>query len=261
MDELYIIPERENYKFSLLLAEKYNAHFVFQDFADPEVLDDVQLQNSILNGYLEFTGAPIWNTVRGSRHDLAVTSKDKHIRAIADKRVHQAVNIANLIGAYSVLFYAHGMPLCKHTSCADAWLKANTSHWEGVLKKYSKVTVFMENAPGSSPELLAALAANLNTTGRFLVSLNYTAALASGIPIENWFAALAPYMGMLQINDTDFKSCEPLSIGDGEVPWQEYNDLVKKYKYKGKLLLNIQGVEKQKRSIRYMADKKLYPFV
>ena len=61
--------------------------------------------------------------------------------------------------------------------------------------------------------------------------------------------------------DNDFSNDLHLPIGMGELPWEQFTKEMIDYGVEASVLVEVSGVEKQKTSLTYMKDRKIYPLV
>ena len=70
---------------------------------------------------------------------------------------------------------------------------------------------------------------------------------------------LAPYIRHMHINDNDLFDDLHLPVGTGKINWEQFTREVTGHGVDASVLVEVSGVEKQRRSLNYMKDKGMYP--
>ncbi len=260
MSLLYIVPDRGNYRYSLLLAETYSAHFAYGDFSDPQVLDDPIHLNHIINGYLENGNLPIGNLLLGIP-GLDCFNDDNNQRIMSEKRVSQSIVVATLLGAATILFRSGRAPrVSSDDPVGVEWVRRAESFWRSVLDRNPSITLYIENSQGSYFPLFRTLADRFRNEPRFRICLDYVESIRSNDSPETWFESLGKQLQMIRIHDIGVDGGHPKSLGEGTIDWQAYIQLLNRYRYSGDTLLNLNETEKHIKSLHYMMHHRFSPF-
>ncbi len=109
----------------------------------------------------------------------------------------------------------------------------------------------------TSPDLICRLARAMEGTANFGLCLDYAHASAFGkeIPLETWVETLAPFVRHLHINDNDLKDDLHFACGDGKIDWTKFKEYKEKYFENCSILIEVTGLEKQKKSIEFLKSK------
>lgn len=253
MNNFLIIPRLENIGESLALAEKYGFGFEYNDFFSPDILDDTERLEKIIERYRSVE-LPERCTLHGAFLDVLVFSEDMEIRECSEMRVFQSIDAAKALGAEAVIFHTNHNPLLTAESYRKNWLERNEHFWRKVLEKYSDISVYMENMFDDSPHMLARLSERLADCVNFGVCLDYAHAASFGrnTPIDEWMKSLAPYVRHLHINDNDLKDDLHLAVGSGKIDWRQFAEYYSEY-FKGcTVLIETADIEAQKSSAEFL---------
>ncbi|MCH5200134.1 MAG: sugar phosphate isomerase/epimerase [Oscillospiraceae bacterium] len=250
MKQLLIIPDRKDIKQSLAIAEEYGAGFEYNDFFDPNVLDDSGLCGKITEEYRQL---PLPRrqlcTLHGAFYDVMVFSVDRRIREVSDLRVRQSIEIARNIGAKAVVFHTNYDPFFTWRSYIDGWLDDNEKYWSGILTEYPSMNVYFENMFDKSPDVMAELAERLCRYGNFGVCLDYAHAALTPVPHEEWARKLGKYVRHLHINDNDLTGDLHWAVGKGKIDWNEFYRLYNEYMEGASILVETASPENQRLSL------------
>jgi len=104
------------------------------------------------------------------------------------------------------------------------------------------------------------LAERMAQEERFGVCLDIAHANLSACPVGAWVEALGPYLKHLHINDNFGDEDSHFAIGEGNIDWDVLNHpmIVEK---KPSVLLEVRNAESFLRSVHYLQENGLYPYV
>ncbi len=251
MAEFLIIPDYNNLKESLELANKNKLGFEYNDFFTPAMLDNKEEQSKRINTYNSI-GVPDYCTSHGDFFDVLVFSDDPLIREISEKRVYQSMDIAKKLKVKGVVFHTNHTSFITTDMYCNNFINRNYDFWTRVCSDYPDINIYIENMFDTEPELLARLAESMKSVKNFGVCLDYAHASAFGSNISHWIELLSPYIKHLHINDNDLKDDLHLAVGDGKINWQEFKTYYEKYFSDCSILIEVTGIEKQIKSIEYL---------
>ena len=254
IDDLMIIPERNNLKSSISLAKEFDCGFEYNDFFFPNVLEDEELQKEIINLYKAENDLPSYTTLHGAFFDVTVFSDDPLIKAVSDKRVEQSISIGRMLGVKGIIFHTNYTPNFNLESYRDNWVKRNAVYWREKLTKYKDIDIYIENMFDTDYELIKRLGEELEDVDNFGICLDYAHAHVFGNQeyIESWVTNLAPYVKHIHINDNDFVSDLHLPVGTGNIDWKKFKEYYQQYFSKASVLLEVTGYEKSKQSLEFI---------
>ncbi|MGN0435619.1 MAG: TIM barrel protein, partial [Wujia sp.] len=191
IENLLIIPDKNNIDESLRLAKEYNCGFEYNDFFLPDLLDNQERLAETIEFYKSLGDIPQYCTCHGAFLDVTIFSDDARIREVSDYRVEQSLSIAEQLGAKAVVFHTNYLPNFNLSSYRDGWVQRNYEYWSKKLEKYNKLNIYMENMFDSDWRLLVSLAERLKDRDNFGICFDYAHAHVFGDEneIDDWVLA------------------------------------------------------------------------
>lgn len=260
MRELAIVPSLEEFEQQMELAKKYDCQFEYNDFIHSKVLSDPWSSSGIIEEYAKRRTSFEKDTIHGAFYDIYINSNDHEIRKISQIRMEQSMEIAKAMGARGVVFHTGLLAGFELPTYTKSWLEYQKNFYEELAEKYPNQSIFVENMFEHKPELLQQLALELSHIPNFYVCLDYGHSVISPTPVERWVEVLGSYVGHIHINDNDKNQDLHLPIGEGEISWETYHQLVKKLPQQPSVLVEVSGFEQQKKSMEQLEKNKWYPF-
>lgn len=260
MKNIYLIPDREQLQDSLALRKEYDAKWEFNDFFQPRVLDDITEQKKIINTYAKVISDFSQDTIHGAFLDMTPHSYDPMIRRVAELRATQSLEIAKELGVRGVVFHTNRIQNFRDDAYLNNWLKSSADFYGALMDKYPNIDIFVENMFDEDWDMLAKLGEAMKTFSRFGICFDYAHASIFGQQQASWFQGLAPYIRHIHINDNDGENDLHRALGDGCMNWTLYGEQMKKMNAAPSVLIEVQGIEKQRKSLEYMQEHRLYPF-
>lgn len=260
MSKLYCIPtlkELDNY---IRFSEEYQAAFEYNEFFMPSVLEDKAEKDRIIQQYQASGRDCSQDTLHGAFLDICINSQDPGIFAVSDLRVHQSMEIAQRMGLKAVIFHTNYIVNFRLKSYVNTWLDLNEAYWRKILEEFPEQMIYMENMFDDAPVMLTRLAERMSDEPRFAVCLDIAHAMISGTALENWFTSLKPYVSHLHINDNDGIEDLHLAVGSGILDWKRFSQWGRDLVNKPSILIEVRGYSDLQRSVRYMKEKRIYPF-
>lgn len=262
MKDIYIIPDRWNISESLKLADEFSARFEYNDFFLPDVIRSNRRSDEIISFYKRQKRDRSRDILHGAFFDVIVHSEDDDIRGISEARVRRSMEIASELGIRGVVFHTNMIPNFEDSSYTEHWREVNERFWRGILKEYPDLCVFIENMFDKSPRMLAELAFSMRDEERFGVCFDYAHATAFGNDeISSWTSKLMRYTKHMHINDNDKKRDMHLSVGDGKINWRGFDAQMRESGASCSVLIEVKDVSEQRRSLEYLRESRIYPFV
>lgn len=257
--ELYLIPNAQCLSESIALARQVHAHFEYNDFYYPGLLDDPAACRARMRLYQAADWDLSKDTMHGAFFDVTIHSDDPLIREASEKRVRQSMDIAKELGLRGVVFHTGTIPNFRTPFYEETWLKRNKAFWTRIAEEYPDTEVFMENMFDMEPRLLAALAREMQDVPTFGVCFDYAHARVFGGDPGPWLEALAPYIRHMHINDNDGREDSHAAVGEGTTDWSLYNAQLRQYHVDATILLETADMGRQRRSLAYMKEHKIIP--
>ncbi len=248
MKQLLIIPEQAEYEECINLSKEYNLGFEYNDFFQPDLLDDEKKVENIICEYKK-QELPKLTTLHGAFFDVIPFSVDKKIREIADLRIEQSIAAAKKLGAKAVIFHTNYTSFLNSESYIDNWIKINTEYWSLKLQKHKDINIYLENMFDASPYLLEKLSLNLCKYNNYGVCLDWAHAFLSDTNLEEWVKSLSSFVKHIHINDNDGVSDLHLAWGDGVIPRELFYEYYEKYMNGATVLIETSTMDNKRRSL------------
>lgn len=251
MGQLLIVARAEDLKEYQGIAEEYDVGFEVNDFFNPEILENVEEMNRLIEFY-QNAGLPEHSTMHGAFFDIVVFSYDSRIREISELRMEQSMKIAVRLGVRGVVFHTNISPVLSGKVYDNRAIEMTADYLEQLLKRYPDTDIYLENMFDSDPDILRAISEKLCVYENYGVCFDYAHASISITPIEEWIEALSPYIRHIHINDNDLKRDQHLAIGDGRIDWKRFMEYREKYFMDCSILIETTLPENQRRSLAYL---------
>ena len=259
MGQVYIIPDRQDVERSVSLAGEYGAAFEYNDFWKPDVLDDREKQEQIIEHYAKYRTDFSRDTMHGAFLDICVHSDDALIRKISRDRVIQSLEIAKRMGLKGVVFHTGLIGSLRTAGYLKGWKEKNIRFFTEIAERFSAQKIYMENMFDKTPEMLFRLASELNHPD-FGICYDVAHGNLGPCAMEEWFSRLHPYIMHLHVNDNDGKADQHRAVGSGSINWAQFDGLMKKYKPEAGILAEVSSFVAKEESLHYMKEKHIYPF-
>ncbi len=257
MKQLLIIPEINNMCESVELAGKYSLGFEYNDFFNPQVLDNADRLQQLCETYSKYK-LPGYCTLHGAFYDVIPFSKDAKIREIALLRIEQSIEIAKKMGASAVVFHTNYEPFLNSSDYANQWVLENSKIWGEILEKHSDISIYLENMFDTTPDILAGLSEKLAGHDNYGVCLDYAHAALSKVKPEVWAKRLGSFVKHVHINDNDLVSDLHLAWGDGKINRDKFYISYEEYLKGASVLIETGSAENVRRSLEVLIREGFY---
>ncbi len=245
-----IIPNKNEINEELMLAEKYNLGFEYNEFFRPDVLDDNNETKGLISFYKGLNRDRSMDTLHGVFLDIAIHSTDSAIRTASDKRIHQSMEAAASLGVKGVVFHTGLIPNYKSKNYIDNWLEKSIDYYNKLIEEYTGIEIYVENMFDVEYDFIRSLGLAMKENSHFGICLDYAhAAVFSGDAVT-WYEELKPFIRHMHINDNDFNEDSHLALGDGSIDWDTFFNVTTDYK--GSILIEVSGLDRQKRTLEYI---------
>lgn len=233
------------------IAAEYGVGYEYNDFFNPEVLDDAELQDSIINKYRE-SKVPEYCTMHGAFFDVIPFSYDSRIRAVSEERMIQSMEIARRIGAKAVVFHTNANPFLTLEKYIEQMVLATSEFVGKLLDEYRDINIYLENMFDSSPDILRKISEQLVRYPNYGICFDYAHASISPTPIDVWVESIGKYVRHIHINDNDLKNDLHLAVGTGKIDWERFRIYYYKYFRECTVLIETDSPANQVKSLKYI---------
>ncbi|MBI4683903.1 MAG: sugar phosphate isomerase/epimerase [Nitrospirae bacterium] len=166
-------------------------------------------------------------TIHAPFMDLSPGAVDSMVRDVTIKRFSQILNIADELKAKAVVFHS-GYEKWKYALNVDLWLENSLLTWRPLIKKAgdSGIKIAIENIFEDEPANLKYLMEKIGSKHFGICFDTGHLNLFSKVLLEDWMAALNPYIIELHLHDNDRKSDAHKPIGDGTFDFDKFFSLL-----------------------------------
>ncbi|MFW5488809.1 MAG: sugar phosphate isomerase/epimerase family protein [Desulfovibrio sp.] len=165
--------------------------------------------------------------------ELRPAAEDPFIREASRKRLEVGMRIAriydpaHMVGHPSLqdVYFENSAELQRSNSCQT---------WGSLLDEWpGHPPLFLENTLETEPDLLVALLSVVQDKGvGVCFDIGHWNSFANGSKrknLEEWIAAFAPFRMHLHLHDNNGESDQHLGMGQGTIPWDEFEQQLDKY--------------------------------
>lgn len=248
-----IIPEFAQLQKTVELAQQYQVGFEYNDFYDPQVYEEEAEIKRRCDIYKQLDRNRSGDTLHGVFLDIAITSRDTAIRSYSRKRTEQSLEIAARLGVRGVVFHTGLIANLQLASYLEAWLYESEIFWRTMAERYPEMDIYLENTFEKAPDILLRLKRNLDSVKNFKLCLDYGHACLTPTPIEIWAEKMGEHVGHIHLNDNDLEADLHQVPGEGKIDFAQCRRLLEQYVPGIPVLLELNGTEKQRRALEYMA--------
>ena len=249
MKQILVIPKCEKISEYLRISQEYGLGFEYNDFFVPDVLDNEQECQRIIQAYKQ-TELPAYTTMHGAFFDVIPFSMDAKIKEISRLRIQQSLEIAKCIGAKAIVFHTAYNPSLNSTEYVDKWIDTNADYWGSVLAGHPDINIYLENSFEATPDILERLSEQLSKYPNYGVCLDYAhASLSKALPSE-WARRLGQYVKHIHINDNDGISDLHMAGGSGVIDRQQFYENYERYMKGASVLVEVSDFDKTACSIK-----------
>ncbi|RQD59368.1 MAG: sugar phosphate isomerase/epimerase [Desulfonatronovibrio sp. MSAO_Bac4] len=155
--------------------------------------------------------------------DLNPGSLDKYVREASEKRLVQAVNLAQKYYPSHIIIHSGYHP-GPYDDDYSRWLNNSASTLKNVLKLSKGIPVYLENVYEQDPTFIKDLINELDGKAGFCFDLGHWFSFGQGEKNKDlgyWLQTLAPYLKHLHLHDNFGDIDEHLGMGAGKIPFVE----------------------------------------
>lgn len=254
MKQILIVPDINNLDADIELADKYSFGFEYNDFFYPDVLDDENKLNEIIEKYKRYK-LPEYSTVHGAFFDVIPFSIDSKIREISKLRIEQSIDVALRLGAKAVVFHTNYNPFLNSSAYVEGWIKENIRIWSEVIEKHPNINIYLENMFDMTPDIMLRLGEELSRYDNFGICLDYAHASLGKVEPHIWAEKLGKYVKHTHINDNDLISDLHLAWGNGQIKRELFYESYEKFMSGATVLIETSLIENKLDSIKVLKEE------
>jgi sugar phosphate isomerase/epimerase len=148
--------------------------------------------------------------------DMSPGAVDSKVRKVTLERFFQVMDIAEVLSPAAVVFHS-GYEKWKYGHRVDIWMEGSIKTWRPLIKRASdlNVRIAIENIFEDEPSNLELLMKELHSDNFGICFDTGHCNLFTKVPLDDWLAALRPYIYELHLHDNDGTFDQHLPIGDG----------------------------------------------
>lgn len=251
-----IIPEYEHLGESVALAKEYGAAFEYNDFYLPAVYQSKSRVEELIKRYTGLDRDRSKDTMHGAFLDLAPSSQDSVLKKYSGEMMEQSMEIAKRLGVRGVVFHAGLVSGVENAPYIENWLNCMEELFDKFAQEYPGIGIYLENTvervPDYHVELMKRIHKDTKQTHKIGLCLDYAHAALTTTDSEEWVKAFKPYIAHIHINDNDLKRDLHAVPGEGRIDFNGFKTSLEKYGIQVPILLELRGIEAQKKSLEYM---------
>jgi sugar phosphate isomerase/epimerase len=251
-------PDHDSFDTFLSYAKEHGYNLEIASFAYSSVLDS-NWQEILRDHQRKLRGFTGTISLHGAFMELIIHSRDKRIREVAKDRIFQNLEIAKALNTKYVVFHGNFNPLIRHDGYKKNWIRQNAIFWSEVLDKYP-ITVVLENLWEPMPEIFKELLDGVNSSRLKICFDVGHANIFSEVSLEEWFAVLGEDIVYMHVNDNKGDFDNELALGEGNIDWRKFSDLIEKYGIAPEIVFEVGTLEKTMQSLKYFQKQNIYPF-
>lgn len=216
-----------------MLLEKLD--FILEKELNPEIYFDGEALDNCRERDLLTIGRALKEkqrtiTMHAPFMDLSPGGVDTKIKKATIERLNQTIELANFFQPRMIVFHP-GYNKWFFDGNVDMWLDNSIKTWKSLVMKAEQmgVSLALENIFEEEPSSLEKLITSIHSpcfnfcfdTGHFN--------LFSTTTMEDWFDRLGYYLKEVHVHDNLKKSDDHLPIGDGNLDFDLFFNLIRKY--------------------------------
>jgi sugar phosphate isomerase/epimerase len=236
-----------------------NLEYILRERINPEVYFSSEALDTVTSGRLEsaarlLQSSGLSTTIHAVFLDLNPGALDATIREATRLRFRQIFKAAEVLKPRVIVFHP-GFDELRYGSSRAAWLENSINFWREFLPRSRDVgsVIAVENIFEKDPStLLELLEAIADPCFRHCFDVGHWN-MFSTVAMEEWFAALGPYMAELHLHDNNSLADEHLPIGEGQIDFDLFFSLVKLHASDALWTIEAHTIERLERAFANIA--------
>ena len=253
-----LIPDLNNIDKSVRLAERYSLGFEYNEFTRPEIYDNPDEIEQVIDVYKGLNRDRSHDTMHGAFLGVDIAAEDPLIKNRSRELCKQSLEIADRLGIKGVVFHTGLIGTLRIESYVNKWIDDAVEFFGSLSDEYSNIEIYMENSFEQEPDVFVRLMERMSNHRNFGLCLDYSHAVLTATAVDKWVEAFSPYIRHMHLNDNDLKDDLHQAIGDGKIDFCEWKNLMEKYYIKTSVLLEMNGLDLVEKSLEYIKDSGSY---
>lgn len=170
-------------------------------------------------------------TVHAMFSDLNISTQDKELRKIVEKRYIQSYNCAKALGADTILFHT-GNKGTLHYGSQILFKRNFISFWKDFIKQFEQdnIIAVIENVFETTPEYCIELTEGVNSNNlKLALDVGHVNLYAQETKVTDWIKTYGDKLYHLHIHNNFQKNDDHSNLNNGTLNFKEIIKCIKKY--------------------------------
>jgi len=249
-DRVLLCAKQHNFEDCVALAIEHGIGIEVQTFAYPAALDG-DWEGLLKQYQAALTAIPGEIAMHGPFLDMASGSPDPLIDRVVYQRVCHALQIAEGLGARTVVFHANFIASMRNQEYRTGWTRRQIEFWGPLAEQAHKagLVIALENMWEFDPNIIGDVLRQVNLPGlRACLDVGHTY-LFSDVELQTWVASLDSYLIHVHLNNNNGDVDVHQGLDQGVLDYPQILDTLRRLPQPPAFSLEIEHVEAMERSI------------
>lgn len=254
MDRVLIATKLNNFEPCLILAKTHGLGVEIQNFAFPPILTTSDWEEIIADHQRMLRGFPNEITLHGTFMDMSPGSPDPLFIQVTRQRTDQSLQVAQRLGATTVVFHANFIASIRSDPYRDGWVERMVQFW-GPVTEYAQqlgLHVVMENMWEFDPTIITKVLEGVNSPVLTACLDVGHSQLYSKMPLHDWLDDMGEWISYIHINNNYGDGDDHLGLDDGIIDYTKVLPMLRQISGNPALVLEIEKVEDMERSLIFL---------
>ncbi len=257
-DRVLLAASRRTFAECLDVAKEYGIGIEVQAFAYPNVLDNDW--RALVEQYrVALAELPGELAMHGPFMDMASGSPDLWIRQAVQRRLEQALEIADMLSARTVVFHANFIASIRNEGYRTDWIVRQVDFWAPLAERARQLglVIALENMWEFDPHIIQEVLRRVEAPTLMACLDIGHARLFSSVGLDTWLSVMAPYLVHTHLNNNLGEIDEHRGFDDGVIDYHAVLPKLRTMPLRPAFSLEIEQVEDMRRSLTYLQLPKL----
>ena len=194
-------------------------------------------------------------SLHGAFIDVNPASGDPDFCVLSRRRCHESCRLADELGAEQVIFHSSAFPFLRG-AYLESWADRCADFYTELAQTY-RAGIRIENSQDVDPAPLRTLMRRIHDA-KVSVCLDIGHAHYSRASMEEWFDELGEYITYLHLSDNLGRFDDHLSLGSGNVNWEQVNALWKQLNRSMPATLEVGGISGVEASLEFLQANRYF---